>query len=321
MLRTALTAGLVVAALAVPGSAGAASTSGIVDVTTNLAYENGAAAGTGMTLTSSGEVLTNNHVIRGATTIRVTDPSTGRRYTATVVGYSVASDVAVLRLAGASRLPTVSLGDSSSLKVGQRVTAVGNAGGRGGTPSSVSGSVTGLGRTIVASDGQGLQEQLVGLIRTDAAIRPGDSGGPLLDAAGRVIGMDTAASAGFFFQSSSEGYAIPINRALALAKQIVAGRGSATVHIGSTPFLGVRVEPAGSGASVVSVVSGSPADRAGIVAGDTIVALDGRLIPSYDALSTLVLRHHAGDTVAVRWIDQFGTTQSASVRTAVGPPQ
>src|SRR3989440_3002823 len=256
-----------------PGTSKAALSTGVVNVTTTLGYENGSAAGTGMVLTASGEVLTNNHVIRGATTIRVAEPSSGRSYTATVVGYSVSSDVAGLQLNGASQLRPVALGNSSTRKIGQRVTALGNARGAGGKPSSARGKVTAVRRSIVVSDGQGRSERLVGLIRTDAALEPGESGGPLLNAAGRVIGMDTAASVGFQFQASSEGFAIPINRAVALAKQIEAGRASATVHIGSTPFLGVSVATAAdqsvAGAGVAGVVSRSPAHPAGIVTGGT----------------------------------------------------
>jgi S1-C subfamily serine protease len=297
----------------------------VVNVTTTLGYENASAAGTGMVLTNSGEVLTNNHVIRGATTIRVADPSTGSSYVATVVGYSVSSDVAVLQLKGASHLHPISLADSSTVKIGQRVTAVGNAGGKGGKPSSSRGKVTGIRRSITVSDGQGRSERLVGLIRTDAALEPGDSGGPLVNAAGRVIGMDTAASVGFEFQASNEGFAIPINRAVALAKQIEAGRASATVHIGSTPFLGISVTASAdqsiAGALVAGVVSGSPADQAGIVVGDTITAVDGQPIASYDALATLLLRHNAGATVVVAWVDKTGATQTANVQTVAGPPQ
>jgi S1-C subfamily serine protease len=309
-----------------PRAAGAPLGAGVVDVTTNLAYQNGAAAGTGIVLTPSGEVLTNNHVIRGATTIRVTDPSTGHGYAATVVGYSITSDVAILRLKGAMHLQAAALGNSSSVKVGDRVTALGNAGGAGGKPDSAPGRVTGLGRSIVATDEEGRSERLVGLIRIDAALQPGDSGGPLVNAAGRVIGMDTAASVGFRFQSASEGYAIPIDRALAIAKQIEAGRTSATVHVGPTPFLGVSVASRGvdvetPGAYVVRVVSGSPADRAGIVAGDTITGLDGRAVASYDTLGALLLRHTPPATVALRWVDETGSTRTAKVRITAGPPQ
>jgi S1-C subfamily serine protease len=300
-------------------------TTGVVDVTTTLGYEDGEAAGTGMVLTASGEILTNNHVVRGATDMRVIDPSTGRSYLATVVGYSVSNDVAILQLKGTVHLRTVTLGNSALVKVGQSVTAVGNAGGVGGTPASATGKVSGIGRSITASDGS-TSEQLVGLIQTDAALQPGDSGGPLLNAAGRVIGMDTAASASFAFQSSSRGFAIPINQALALAKQIEAGTASATVHIGSTPFLGVSVTAATpgsgpSGAVVVGVVPGSPADLAGIVVGDTINAINGQPVASYDTLGTMLLVYNAGATVTLQWIDTTGATQSAAVQTTAGPPQ
>jgi S1-C subfamily serine protease len=310
-----------------PHPAAAALSTGVVDITTTLGYQNGTAAGTGIVLTSTGEILTNNHVIRGATDLRVIDPSTGRSYPATVAGYSVTRDVAVLQLKGASHLHTITYGNSSNVKVGQKVTAVGNAQGLGGKPATAAGKVTAVRQTIVASDGSGLSEQLTGLIQIDAALQPGDSGGPLLNKAGRVIGMDTAASAGFAFQSSHEGYAIPINQARSLAKQIVAGQASLIVHIGSTPFLGVSVSNAASnqgtaaGALVVSVVPGSPAEQAGLVAGDTITALDGQAIVTYGQLSQLLLQHAAGDVVTLQWIDGTGATQTADVTTAAGPPQ
>lgn len=331
-LRARLCVATGVAALAAaalgfaPRPAEAALSTGVVDVTTTLGLQNGAAAGTGMVLTASGEILTNNHVIRGATDMRVIDPSTGRSYTATVVGYSVTNDVAVLQVIGAAHLHPITRGNSSNAKVGQLVTAVGNAGGKGGKPATAKGKITGIGRSIVASDGEGLSERLVGLIQINAALQPGDSGGPLVNAAGRVIGMDTAASVDFEFQASHEGYAIPINRAITLAKQIEAGRASTTVHIGSTPFLGVSVAAATTGESpagalVAGVVSGSPAEQAGIVAGDTITAVGGQPVSSYEVLASLLLQYNAGATVTLQWIDGTGATQTADVVTATGPPQ
>ena len=332
--RVALAALLAAAAAAfAPGLANAAThakptkavslTTGVFDVETNLAFDQGAAAGTGIALTSTGEILTNNHVIRGASTVTVVDPSTGKRYAGTVVGYSVTNDIAVVQIK-AKNLKTVTLGNSSTVKVGQKVTAVGNAGGVGGTPSHAAGSVTAVGATITASDESGLSEQLVGLIKTNAKLQPGDSGGPLLNAANRVIGIDTAASQGFAFQNNTEGYAIPINRAVTIAKQIVAGRASLTVHIGSTPLLGVSVATQPSetpGALVQSTVSGYPADQAGIVAGDTITQLDGQPVNTYSDLSSLLLLHNAGDVVSVTWTDVNGVSQTASITTVSGPPQ
>ena len=167
---------------------------GAVVIETNLAYQNAAAAGTGIVLTSSGRILTNNHVIAGATTIRVVVPKTTHTYTARVVGYDTTADVAVLQLQKASHLKTVTTGNASSLKLGARVTAVGNAGGTGRLTSS-RGNVTGLNRSITVQGDSGTTEQLTGLIETNAALQPGDSGGPLLNSAGRVVGIDTAASA------------------------------------------------------------------------------------------------------------------------------
>lgn len=163
----------------------------IVDVNTTL--QGGAAAGTGMVLTSSGEVLTNNHVIDGATSVTATD-STGRKYSAKVVGYDAADDVAVLQLQGASKLPTVSVA-STAPAVGDPVVALGNALGRGGTPATAEGSVTAVDQTITAADDNGANpETLHNMIQIDANIQPGDSGGPLVNANGQVVGMDSAGS-------------------------------------------------------------------------------------------------------------------------------
>jgi S1-C subfamily serine protease len=221
---------------------------GVVIIETNLGYQGGQAAGTGMVLTSSGEVLTNNHVVEGATSIKAIIPGTSKSYDAKVLGYSATDDVAVIQLSGASGLDTISPANSDSVQVGQSVTALGNAGGTGSlTPAQ--GQVTGLNRSITAGDeAGGSSEQLSGLIETDADVQPGDSGGPLLDSSGHVIGMDTAASSGNGFASmygqsgGADAYAVPINHALSIAKQIESGNGSATVHVGGTAFLGVQVD-------------------------------------------------------------------------------
>ena len=283
---------------------------GIVVIDTNLAYVNGAAAGTGMVLTSSGEILTNNHVIAGATTIKVVVPNTGRSYTARVLGYSRSADVAVLQLQHASNLKTVSTSGSARLTVGAAVKAVGNAGGSGSL-TSAAGTVTGLGRAITASDDQGSSERLTGLIETNAGVEPGDSGGPLLNSSGKVIGMVTAASAGSGFQSvaASDAYAIPIGKALAIARQIVAGNASATVHIGEdrVPRHPVQAVDAGrygygygdspapaSGALIAGVVTGGPADSAGLGAGDVITKLGGRTVSSPTAVTAFVMTRSPG---------------------------
>jgi S1-C subfamily serine protease len=216
---------------------------GLVDIDTSLNYQNAAAAGTGMVISSSGLVLTNNHVIDGATSIRATDLGNGRTYTATVVGYDRTRDVALIKLRNASGLTTVNTGDSTTVKVGQSVIGIGNAGGSGGTPSVATGKVTALGQKITASDNDGSNpETLTGMIQVNANIQPGDSGGPLVTTDGTVIGMDTAASTGVSFSSSTaQGYAIPINAALGLAHQIESGDASNGIHLGATAFIGVEV--------------------------------------------------------------------------------
>jgi S1-C subfamily serine protease len=296
---------------------------GLVDVNTQLGYEGGEAAGTGMVLTSSGLVLTNNHVIQGSTSISVTDVGNGQTYSATVVGEDESDDVAVIRLQGASGLKTVPLGDSSTVNVGDAVTAIGNAGGAGGTPSIAAGNVTALNQSITASDETDVSsEQLNGLIQTNAPLQPGDSGGPLVNTGGDVVGMDTAASSGFQFQAgSTEGFSIPINQALSIAHQIMAGRSSSKIHIGTSALIGVRVTDGQStaGAQVVTVESGSPADGAGIVAGDVITSLGGQSVNSASGLSTLMEGHHPGDKVQIVWIDELGQQHSASLQLAVGP--
>jgi S1-C subfamily serine protease len=298
---------------------------GVVDINTTLGYEGGTASGTGMLITSSGEVLTNNHVIRGATAIRVVIPSTGKRYTATVVGYSVGNDVAVLQLQNAPKLKTVTTANSSTVKVGQKVIALGNAGGVGGKPIAATGKITALRQRITATDDSGISEQLTGLLQTDATLKPGDSGGPLLNAAGKVIGIDTAASVGFEFQARGAGYAIPINKALSVAKLIVAGRSSATVHIGSTPFLGLSVpskDDASSGVTVASVVPNGPAAQAGIGQGDVITTINGKAVNSFAALSSALLRFNAGTKVTLGVVNGVsGLAASVSVTTTSGPPQ
>jgi S1-C subfamily serine protease len=319
-----LVAALAVASI-VTGVALAARTSpsigtGVVLINTNLGLQGGAAAGTGMVLTSSGEVLTNNHVIRGATSVRVVIPGTKHTYTAKVVGYDVADDVAILKAADASHLRTVSTAASARLKVGQAVRAVGNANGSGRLVSA-RGSITGLRRTITVSDDSGGAESLAGLIETNAALQPGDSGGPLLNASGKVIGMDTAASTGFV-STAADSYAIPIAKALSVAKQIVAGHATARVHIGATAFLGIQVQGGGANGLVIAgVVPGGPAESAGLQAGDVITSIDGRAITTPRSLTSYLLTKKPGATVTIGYVDLNGQSLTASLALASGPPQ
>ncbi len=361
---------------------------GLVDVVSSLGYQGAEAAGTGLVLNSTGEILTNDHVIDGATSIKVTDIGNGHTYTASVVGYDKTRDVAVIQLKNASGLTTVTLGDSSQVKSGDKVVALGNAGGKGGTPSVAPGHVTALGQAITASDeGGGSSEHLTGMIETNAPIQPGDSGGALVNTAGQVVGINTAASSASetaagsqspssqdpygqwpgdqwgsgqwgsgqggsgqspFGQSpdggsssgqpssgqtATQAFAIPINRALSLASQIEAGHASATVHIGATGFLGVEVASqdtaqsgfggdsgqTSSGAAISGALSGSPAAKAGLGAGDVIESVGGHTVSSPDDLSSLLQQYHPGDKVSVTWTDGSGQTSSSTVVLANGP--
>ncbi|MGD0981523.1 MAG: trypsin-like peptidase domain-containing protein [Solirubrobacteraceae bacterium] len=298
---------------------------GIVDINTNLGYDDGEAAGTGMVITASGEVFTNNHVIVGATKITATDLGNGNTYTARVVGYDHGHDIAVLQLENASGLKTVSLGNSSSLTTGQNIATIGNAGGTGGTPSAASGQVTALNQSITAGDElDGSQEHLSGLIELDGDLQPGDSGGPLVNNAGDVVGMDTAASSTFEFESSSgNGFAIPIREVEKIANEILKGTTIGTIHIGATPFLGVKINTTSStsGADVAVVIPGTPAASTSLAQGDVITALGGTSVSSPSGLTGLVLTHHPGDSVQITWKTPSGATRTGTLKLASGPPQ
>ena len=297
----------------------------IVDINTDLGYQSASAAGTGIVMSSDGYVLTNNHVIAGSTSITATDLGNSRTYNATVVGYDRTHDIAVIKLTGASGLKVASFGNSTSVAVGQSVVGIGNAGGRG-VPTAAAGTVTALNQSITAQDeSASTSEQLSGLIETDAPIQAGQSGGPLVTTDAKVIGMDTAASAGYSFSSGgAQGYAIPINQALSIARSITGGHASATVHLGQTAFLGVKLTPSSQaigtvGASVSGVVPNSAADTLGLAQGDTITAVDGNQVTSPEGISVALANRHPGDKVAITWSDAQGVSHTAIATLGVGP--
>jgi S1-C subfamily serine protease len=298
----------------------------IVNVNTELGLQGAAAAGTGIVLTPDGEILTNNHVVAGATSIKVTSIGTGDTYTAHVVGYDRGEDIAVIQLEDASGLPTASLGDSSTVKVGDQILGLGNAGGRGGDPVPAPGTVTALDQSITASDeSSGSSEQLTGLIQVQANIESGDSGGPLVNANAQVIGVDTAASTGYQLNgrrsgAGGQGFAIPINQAVDIAHQIVAGTATDKIHIGKTAFIGVSVSDGqGGGAQVRDVVARGPAQQAGLAAGDVITAIDGKAIDSATTLTTVMDTHHPGDQLTLTVSDASGAQQQLQVKAVEGP--
>jgi S1-C subfamily serine protease len=264
-------------------------------------------------------VLTNNHVIADATDIRVQVNGTGPTYSASVIGYDITEDVALLQMDGASNLQTINVGDSSKVTVGDHVVALGNALGRGGTPAIAEGSVTALDQTITAGDPGGPAQTLNGLIEISAPLVPGDSGGPLVNVSGQVIGMNAAASPQSRRQRSSDAFVIPINQALGIAHQIQSGQSSATVHIGARALLGVQVQQA-QGATVAAVQPGSPAESAGLAAGDVIVSVGNQTISSVSDLPTALDSYHPGDKVSIGWIDGNGQHHTATVQLIAGPP-
>ena len=283
---------------------------------TNLALENGSAAGTGIVLTKNGEVLTNNHVIAGATTIRVTVPATKRSYTADVLGYDIVHDVALLKLENASNIATATIGNSAKLAVGQPTRAVGNANG-GGKLVVTSGKIVALKQTVSVQSDDGEVGRLTNAIATSARLVPGDSGGPLLDKSGRVIGIDAAGST----STNAPGFAIPINRALTVTRQIEALRASAFVHIGATAFIGLQVQDATNGIAIQGVYPGSPAESAGLAQGDVITSIDGASLAGLKDLRTALFAHHPGDSITVGFTDALGNAATAALTLAGGPPQ
>ncbi|MEO8898786.1 MAG: trypsin-like peptidase domain-containing protein [Candidatus Dormibacter sp.] len=307
-----------------PNAVAAKVTPGIVNVNVTLGTS-GAAAGTGMVITSTGEVLTNNHVIDGETSMTVELPSTGKTYSAHVLGYDLTEDVALVQIDGGGTFTTVSVGNSSAVNKGDSVVALGNALGKNTLPSVTTGQVTALDRTITASDQAGGDpETVTGLIQSDAMIQPGDSGGPLTNANGTVIGMDTAAqtSGQFNQQGSTVAYAIPINKAMSIVRQIQSGQSTRLVHVGNTrALLGVGAQSAGQGGvQVLTVQSGSAAANAGITVGSTITALNGTPISTNAALRNAIVQHNPGSSVSVTWTDTSGHSHTAQVTLGTGPP-
>ena len=315
---------------------------GVVDINSQLKYENGAAAGTGMVLSSNGLVLTNNHVVDGSTSLHATLVSSGKTYTAQVLGVDPVDDVALIKLVGASGLKTVSVGDSAKVTLGTGVVAIGNAGGAGGHPTVTSGTITSLDRTITASDsGSGANsETLHGMLQTNAPIAAGDSGGPLSDAAGQVIGMDTAAnSQSVGGPGTNMGFAIPINHALAIARQIAGGKAGAHILLGQSGFMGIGVDsisdaqqclaqsgvgtnyqvPAKSGALICSVYPGTPAAKAGLAAGDVITSVNGQAVSSANGLTTIMRKYKPGTSISLGYVTANTRSHTSSLTLIAGP--
>jgi S1-C subfamily serine protease len=307
----------------------------VVDINTTIqtATATEQAAGTGLILDSNGDVLTNNHVVDGSISIKVAIQGHSGTYSATVLGVDPSDDLAVIHIDNVSGLPTVKLANSSGLKVGDSVLAIGNALGLGGTPRVTEGSITALDQTITASENGSNSETLNGMIQSDAEISPGDSGGALVNTAGQVIGIITAGQAtSFRTTTSTVAYAIPSNTAVRIANQILAGQAGGGVLIGPVGHLGVGVDPnpldaataaqlglsVTSGALVRTVQAGSPAASAGITPNSAITAINSTAIDSASALGNALQAFKPGDQVTVTWVTQ-STTHHATVTLISGP--
>jgi S1-C subfamily serine protease len=340
---TAKAQGTATSAPAIDVAAVAAATDpAVVDVNTVVdgLEGGGAAAGTGMVVSPNGVIVTNNHVVQGADTVAVVVPGHGSR-TATVIGTDPSADVAVLKVSGLSGLPTVQFGDSATVTVGDPVVAIGNALGLGGSPTVTQGIISAIGRTITASAETGSSpETLRGLLQTDAPIAPGNSGGPLVDAADKVIGMDTAgASAGT--TGASLGFAIPATTVLAIADEIETHKDLPGLVYGRQAFLGVDVvdsSPAGGasfsagpgsgpmastanrtpGVVVAAVDPGSPAAAVGFESGDVITAAGGKATATTAALSNVIEAKKPGQVVSLTVGTEAGI-ETIQVRLAQAP--
>lgn len=285
--------------------------------------DNARGAGTGMVVSPDGKVLTNYHVVQSSTQVQVTVASTGKQYTATVLGHDASSDVALLQLKDASGLETVTV-DDDELASGDQVTAVGNANGQGFL-TAASGRVTQLDATITVSNESSPSgsERLTNAIRTTAQAQPGDSGGPMFDAEGEVVGMTTAgsqAAGGINTRNATvASYAVPIGRAMGIIQQIQQGKESGTVRVGANAYLGITVTTRQSSVQVASVVADGPAAKAGLAPGNVLLTIDGATIDSHAALAEVLATDQPGDRVELEWLDAQGQTTRGTVELGNSP--
>jgi serine protease Do len=267
-------------------------------------------AGTGIIISADGQVVTNAHVVNGATEIKVTLPNNGGTHTATIVGIDTAQDLAVIQVSGVSGLKAATFANSDSAQVGDSVLAVGNALGYGGAPTVTEGILSAKGRSLT-----GTSDSLTNLLQTDAAINPGNSGGPLVDATGQVIGINVAVASGSATEPAQNiGFAIASNTVVNELPSLKSGKGAGTQTAPATQaatFLGVSVSDASSGALVEAVQPGSPAETAGIQAGDVITAANGKSIADGAALQQLIRSQKPGAKITLS-ITRNGSSTTAT---------
>jgi len=256
--------------------------------------------GSGVIYTSDGYIITNNHVVADAQDITVTLAS-GQELKAKKVGTDPENDIAVVKI-DKSGLPAITVGDSDNLEVGQLVVAVGSP--LGFEQTVTAGIISALHRNVTAGDGSGQVSTLTDLIQTDAPINPGNSGGALCDSSAKLIGIN-AVIASQSGGSEGIGFAIPIDTVKKVADDLIAGRSVSHPYIGvqgqtiSTDIASRYGLPVTEGAYISSVVSGSPADKAGLKGGDIVVTADGQPVKSMDDLIAVVRKKNVGGKVTV----------------------
>ena len=291
----------------------ASQVTGLVRIVSTMKYAGARGAGTGMILTSNGEVVTNHHVVEGATSVKAKVMSTGKTYTATVVGTDAKDDVAVLQLQGASGLSTVTT-DSDGVSVGDPVTAVGDANGTVDHLTAASGKVTALNDSITTqSEGTAQGERLTGLLKISSDVISGDSGGATYDEDGEVVGMTTAASSG---GAEIDGYAVPIAKVMRIVDDLDSGVASSRYDYDLPAFLGVGLSE--TSATVQGVYRGTPAAEAGLEAGDRITAVGPTKVSTTAQLQAAVAKLSPGDDVSITWTDSTGATQTRTVTLGTG---
>lgn len=293
----------------------------VARVDTRVDYQQAYGIGTGIVLSPDGEVLTNYHVVQGANAVSAT--VNDRSYPADLIGYDRQHDIALLQLRGADGLPTATIGDSNALAPGDPVVALGNAQGSDAPLTQEVGTVTAFGRTVNAQDElTGSSDEITGLFEFAAPVRAGDSGGPVINGAGQVVGMTTAASVNFRMGPGGKGFAIPINEAMAIAGQIRSRTPSGSVHIGAPTMLGVGVGSTprrGGGVVVQDVMRGGPAEAAGLAPGDLLTTIDGTSLDSARTLTLVLDRHYPGDVIGLTWIDPTGAQHNGKATLVAGP--
>jgi putative serine protease PepD len=257
-----------------------------------VSVQAGAASGTGFVVRSDGTIVTNAHVVAGSETAQVRFKDNDRRVDAEVLGTDPSSDLAVLRVdpGDAGGIHPLALADSDRVRVGDAVVAIGHPFGLDRTATA--GIVSGVGRHIQAPNGFEIDE----VIQTDAAINPGNSGGPLLDTRGRVVGVNSQIATAGSGGNVGIGFAIPANTVREIVPRL--SRGQRIKHA----YLGVTMAPNPGGAEVQGVVSGGPAEKGGLQAGDVIASIDGNPITSPDDVAEAVSNHQPGDKVEIEVI-------------------